>query len=284
MRYEIPAVRMAVALVKRLAEADRPMGASELARALGTNKNMAFRLLHTLKREGWVVPEDGAKYRLSLQPYHYASKPVARLGLRAAAAGPLRRLWEETGANCYAGVLDRDRVLYVEQFDAVGDIRFVTQVGGRYLLHCSAPGKVLLAHADAALFRRLTRSGFRRNTESTICDPSALRRELDAVARRGYATDFEEYSRGLMCFAAPVYDHADRVAGTVGLTVLTLDYAPEAMVRDLGPKVLRAAERASLQLGMNESAVGRFRQPLDLAAVPRSPAARPLQKSRRQRN
>jgi IclR family acetate operon transcriptional repressor len=257
--YEIPAVRRAVRLLKHLAEADHPLGVSELARRLGTNKNMVFRLLQTLKGEDWVVRETSGKYRLSLQPFHYASKVVNRMDLRRAGAAPLRALWEATGANCYLGVLDGDRVLYVEHLDAVGDIKVAAQVGGRYLLHCSAPGKVLLAHAPSEVFDRVVEAGLERHTDRTLCDPTALRDDLAEVRCRGWATDLEEYARGLMCVAAPAYNHADAVVGAVGLAVLTLHYTPERLVTELVPPVLRAAGEVSLAMGMNEAHADRFR-------------------------
>lgn len=219
---------------------------------------MVFRLLQTLEQQGWVLSDEQAKYRVSLQPFHYFSKPLRRLNLRQAAAGPLRQLWEETGENCYLGLLDGDRVLYADHYDATGDVRITAQVGGRYLLHCCAPGKVLLANSPQGLFNRLAQAGFQPNTDNTICAPAKLRRELKAVVRQGYALDCEEYTRGVICFAAPIYDHEDCVVGTIGVSVITLYYTVEELRRQLGPKVLRTAEEVSLKLGMAEDRVDRF--------------------------
>ncbi len=234
------------------------MGVSELSRELGTNKNMVFRLLHTLEEEGWVVQENGAKYRVSLQPFHHFSRPVGRTELRVTAADVLGELWRETGENCYLGILDDDSVLFVEHLDSVRDVRVVAQTGGRYLLHCSAPGKVLLAHAGGALFRRLADKGLRRNTDRTICDSKRLREELGRIVRQGYALDIEEYARGVMCMAAPIVDFADNVVGTVGVSVLALYYGDDEMVSQLGPKLMQAAEKISLRMGMSEDNAERF--------------------------
>ncbi len=66
--YFIPAVARATELLERLSVSHVPLGVSELSRELGTNKNMVFRLLHTLEKQGWIVQEDGPKYRVSLRP------------------------------------------------------------------------------------------------------------------------------------------------------------------------------------------------------------------------
>ncbi len=258
--YDIPTVRKAVALIKCLCEADGPMGVTEISRAVDTNKNMVFRLLHTLREEGWVVQKDGGLYAVSLQPYHYASKPVSRMDFRAAGIGPLERLWKVTGESCYLAVLDDDRVLFIEHLDGVREVRTAARPGGRYYLHCSAPGKVLLAHAGAALLGRLVEEGLDRNTESTICDPGVLAAEAARVREAGYAIDDEEYGRGMMCFAAPVYNYEDRVVGTIGASVLRLFYdSRDEMITRLGPVVMRAAEEISLQLGMDQARADRYR-------------------------
>jgi len=259
MSYEIPAVKKAIALIEHLCGSDRPLGVTDTSRALGINKNMAFRLLRTLHAVGWLVKEKGPTYRMSLRPFHYASQPANRLDLRTAGLGPLERLWRETEESCYLGVLDEDRVLYLEHLDAVGDISIAGHVGGRYVLNCSAPGKVLLAHAGEELFERLAAEGFERHTERTLCDPDKLRENMEEVRRQGYALDIEEYARGLMCFAAPIYDYSDNVVGSVGVSVLTLYYTPQQMVENLGPKVMRTALTISLQVGMSEKEKERFR-------------------------
>ncbi len=257
--YEVPATRKTVALLKCLCESEAPMSLTEIVRALGTNKNMAFRLLRTLVDEGWIIQEDGPTYRVSLQPFHYFSKPVGRMDLRTSAHEPLHQLWQETRESCYLGVLDEDRVLYLEHLDGKQAIRTSASVGGRYHLHCSAPGKVLLAHAERDLLERLSSAGLERNTSATICGRAALKRELKKVRQHGYAVDDEEYVRGLICFAAPIYDHTDRVVGSVGIAVLTLHYTAAEFVAALGPRVMRAAETISMRMGMSETAVDRFR-------------------------
>jgi len=249
-RYDVPALRQGIRLVELLCVSDRPLGVSQIGEALGINKSMVFRLLQTLVRSGWVIREgERQTYRMGLRPFHYASQPVERMDLAAAAAGPLRALWEATGESTYLGVLDDDRVLYLEHRNATGPVRIAGRVGGRYLLHCSAPGKVLLAHAGEELFRRLVRRGLERQTPRTICRPDVLRRQLREVVRRGFAVDLEEYAPGCLCYAAPVRDHAGRVVAALGVSVLTLHYTPERMSHRLGPRVREAAEAVSRTLG-----------------------------------
>jgi DNA-binding IclR family transcriptional regulator len=247
--YVIPAVARATELLEYLSASHLPLGVSELSRDLNINKNMVFRLLHTLQEQGWIVQEEGPKYRVSLRPFCRLSRTVQRMGLREAAAVPLRKLWEDTGEACYLAILDDDRCLFVDHLDSNHEIRAQGRVGGRYQLHSCAPGKVLLAYASSGLMDTVLSGPLQQNTTATITDGDELRRELARVVEQGYALDLEEYSRGMMCLAAPVVDAEEQVAGTIGITALTIYYSQAEMVSTLGPNVLRAASEASENMG-----------------------------------
>ena len=253
--YDVPAVRKAIRLFEVLSAARNPMGLSEIARAIDANKNMTFRLLTTLQDEGWVgAVQPGPQYRMTLAPFEVASRTVGQMTLKTAAAGPMRELWDEIGESLYLGILHEDTVLYIEHLDSRQDVRIAGAIGGRYPLHCAAAGKVLLAQAGDGLLNKLVAAGLERFTENTRCDPDDLRAELASVRERGWALDNEEYGRGILCFAAPISDHAGKVVGSVGTSVTTLAYTKERLVDELGPKVLTTARLISQNMGSSGSA------------------------------
>ncbi len=255
-RYDAPAVRLAVRLVECLADRGRPAGVSEAARALGTNKNMAYRLLSTLAREGWVRAEpDGAGYVLTLQPFRSAGKVVNRLDLVTAAEGPMRELRDALDEYVYLGVLHGDRVLFVRDLrPRAKPVQVAGGVGYDYPLHDNAPGKALLAWGGEPLLARVLRRGLRRTTPRTIADPDALRRHLAEVRRRGFALDLEENIPGVICLAVPVFDRDGAVAGTVGITTLTAFHAVKVLTGTMGPVVIETGRRISSALGYADPA------------------------------
>jgi len=260
-RYDVPAVRQVLQLLELLCESEQPLGVSQIGQALRMNKSMVFRLLQTLLKGGWVVRnEDRQTYQMGLRPFHYVSKPVGRMNLLVAANGPVRALWQATGESTYLGILDGDKVLYLEHLNATGTVQIAGKVGGRYTLHCSAPGKVLLAHAGEDLLNQLVQRGLERQTRHTICQPVRLRNHLKEVARQGYGVDVEEYAEGCICYAAPIRNYTGNVVAVVGLSVLTLYYTFERMCRELGPKVHEAARAISLALGYQDPP-GRMTKP-----------------------
>ncbi len=250
--YDVPAVRKALRLIELLCESEEPLGVSDIGQRLKLNKNMTFRLLRTLHAEGWIVQEDGPKYRMSLRPFHHTSKPVARMNLRTAAEGPLHELWRSAGESTYLVVLDGNRMLVLDHLDSTRDVRIAAKVGARYRLHCAAPGKVLLAHAGRSLLEELANEGFHRFTVHTMTTIDELREDLAKIIERGYALDLEEYADGLLCFAVPIFDYRGQVVGAVGISVLTLYYTSERMIEVLGSKVIATGKRISAALGHAE--------------------------------
>lgn len=252
-KYDAPAVRTALRILEVLSAAREPLGVSEVSRVLGQNKSLTYRLLSTLRDEGWVAAEEpGPRYRMTLVPFQVASQVVRGMDLRAAAAGPLRALWEPLGESVYLAVLHDDACLYLEHLDSRQSVRIAGMVGGSYPLHCAAPGKILLAYGDESLFQRVCDRGLPRRTENTLVRPAALRQELAEVRRRGWATDNEEFGRGILCFAAPVFDHRGSCVAAVGTSVTTIGRTIDDVIRQIGPQVIGAAQETSRILGMPE--------------------------------
>lgn len=247
--YEAPALRKGIRLLELLCDASRPLSVAKISQGLGLNKHMVLRMLGTLCDEGWVVQEEGPVYRVGLIPLHHFSKPIGRLDVVTAAEEPIDALWEATGETTYMSVRDDEWSMGVVVRQTRRDIQVAGRIGSRLLMHCCAPGKVLLAHSEPALVERLERKGLERQTDRTICDPVELRQHLEEVVRQGYATDNEEYLRGMLCLAAPVYDGQGRVVAAVGITTLTMFHSHASMVQEYRAPVLAACHRISRAMG-----------------------------------
>ncbi len=247
--YDVPAARKAIRLLELLCDSPEPLGIAEIARRLELNKNMVFRLVRTLVDEGWLVAENETTYRVGLLPLYHLSKPVQRIDVVAAAEGPLKELREKTGECVYLSVRDGDRCVCMAHRDSRHETQMSGRVGGRYLLHCGAPGKVLLAHTDKKEYDQIAAAGFERQTPATICDPDALWDHLQGVVRQGYAIDNEEYLRGMLCLAAPVYNYTETVVAGIGVTTLTLHHTAESMIEQCKAAVREAARKISIALG-----------------------------------
>ncbi len=250
--YDAPALRKGMRLLELLCETPKPLSIAQISQYLELNKHMVLRLLGTLCDEGWVVQEEGPVYRVSLVPLYHFSKPISRMDAVGAAEEPIHELWDLTGEATYMAIRDGNRSMGVMIRQTRRDVQVAGRIGSRLHMHSCAPGKVLLAHAEPELFDHLAQEGFQRHTDTTICDPAELRKHLEQVVRQGYATDNEEYLRGMICLAGPVFDYRGRVVASAGITTLTMFHSHESMLEAYTDVVLATCRRISRTLGYVE--------------------------------
>lgn len=124
-------------------------------------------------------------------------------------------------------------------------------IGTRWPAHATSTGKaVLAAHAPAA--RQDVASGrLARLTERTITSPTVLARELDRVARRGYATAVDELEHGYAAVGAAVHDALGRTIGAVSVGGPSARFSASRLMA-LGREVRAAAGRLSASLGYRD--------------------------------
>ncbi len=252
--YDVPGLRAGIRISRLLCESPKPLGLAELCQASGLSKHMVYRCLQTLLSEGLIIETGlGPKYEPSLLSFHYNSMPVARMNVTRATQEPLYALWEELNECVYLGVLHEDRILYLIHHEGGREIRSGGgRMGGRYYLHADAAGKVLVAYANDALRERLLDEGLEKLTPHTCADRESFLAELSRVRQQGYAIDHEEYIQGVICFAAPVFDYAGHVAGSICCSVLMLHYSIKEMQEKIGPLVLATSRRISATMGWSE--------------------------------
>lgn len=109
-------------------------------------------------------------------------------------------------------------------------------------IHASASGKVLLAYSPPE--RRaeiLATLDYRKFTDRTISNETALLEELERVKAAGFAVDNREYHYLLQCISAPVRKSGEVIA-TCSFSSLNLFlHSPEEMA----PNVVNTADRLS---------------------------------------
>ena len=111
------------------------------------------------------------------------------------------------------------QVVYLKKLPRVANTkRFPSAKGARRPAHCSTVGKVLLANREwEQLAPLLEAAGLRAFSPNTITDLGELAEELEALAERGYAYDYEESSTGLCYVAAPIYGRRAKVVAAASL-------------------------------------------------------------------
>jgi len=90
-------------------------------------------------------------------------------------------------------------------------------------LHCSALGKVFLAHGVATL----PKGRLEQHTAHTLTTRPAVAADLALVKERGYAITSEELEPGLVAIAAPIRSEEGDVIAAISVSGPTIRLTPD---------------------------------------------------------
>ncbi len=244
----VQSVDRALTILKLLAR-DGELGVSELAASLGVHRSTAFRLVATLESHDLVEQNsDRGRYRLGVGVLRLAGATSARLDLVRESRAVTPALARAVGETVNVAVLADREALYVDQVAGPSALQLHHWVGRRIPLHATSNGKVLLAHAPAALCEEVIGAGLPALAVRTVTDPGRLRAELAEVRLRGYATAVNELEDGLSAVAAPVLGADGSVIASLSASGPTFRM-PETAIAAVAEQVMAAAREVSVRMG-----------------------------------
>lgn len=204
-------------------------GVSEAAKVLELPKSTASELmseladLRLLKRAAVK-----GRYRLGWRLFELSQTLLDTTEFRIEARKVMEELVRRWGETVHLAVLDGAQAVYIEKVQPVPAVKIkITRSGTRLAAHCSAVGKLLLAHTDwEHVVERLEYHGMTAMTPNTITTLEELAGELERVRGRGYSYDREETLIGLCCVAAPIHDHTGEVVAAISISVPAYRFGP----------------------------------------------------------
>ncbi len=210
---------------------------SEIARRAELPLTTAHRLVGELRAAGALERDGDGEYRIGLRLWEIASLAPRGVPLREAALPFLEDLYEVTHENAQLGVREGHEVLYIERITGRRAIRVLTRVGGRFPLHASGIGLVLLAHAPEGVQREVLGGPLQRFTDHTITDPARLERVLAQVRKDGVAISDRQVTEDAMSVAARVTDSSGEIVAALSVVAK----AGDTVAARLAPAVRAAA-------------------------------------------
>src|SRR5579875_2028097 len=244
----IRSVAKALQILEAFDGEHRTLRVTDLARGLGLPKSTVHGLLRTLGARGvreWLVVEAG---RGPLGEVAGGMEETAKLGVRVGLSVVVLE------------AVESPRVLHTR-----GDVGVVAP------LYCTALGKAVLAFLPEEERERIGGAlTLRAYTPRTVGGREALRRELERIRVRGYATDVQEHEGDVRCVGggggggggegggggggwvgAPVRGGGGYPVGAVSVSG-PAQRMPLRRLGELGPRVVEVAEAIGRRLGGRE--------------------------------
>jgi DNA-binding IclR family transcriptional regulator len=230
--YSIRAVQRVCDLLDLLQQEPEGVSLARAAEFTKLPKSSAFRYLATLEERRYVErdPETGAfRLGLALLPMQARQLDV----LTRAARPHLERLQAEFQETANLGLLDGNRVIYLDIVESPHAMRLAQRPGDRDVLHATALGKAIAAHLPIEHVRAILRAdGMPKHTDRTITTQREYLEALEEVRGAGYALDDGENEIGTRCVAAALPDTTLPLAISVSAPAARLKHERVAVVAE----------------------------------------------------
>lgn len=187
-----------IRVLKAIASRADGMTMTEVARAVGVHRTVAYRLLLTLGHHSFVVPAEDGRFRVGVGVLELSS--LMRSDLQSAAQPHLRVLADRTRATAHLTVLDGSdavSVAIVEPQDT--EMHVAYRIGRRHPANVGAAGMAILAGRPAL---------------------SDERPEITTGRIQGYVASEGEIQLGAWGVAAPVPHGTMDAIASVGVVAL----------------------------------------------------------------
>ena len=250
--YNVRAVERAIQIMGCFDGKHQERGISEIAEVVGLHKATAHRIVTTLVNYGYLErAADGQKYRLGLELANLGFKVIRRMDLRREALPYMKQLVHEWDETCDLSIFDQGKIFYIEVLRGNHALTIAAAVGQWLPAHCTASGKLLLAHLPALEVDAILSQPLDSYTNNTITSPNELRRQLEIIRNQGYAVDYEEYELGICAIAAPICNSRGAVIAAIGGPSPTSRMTPER-ISEIAVAYKEAARAISYRMGCDQ--------------------------------
>ncbi|WP_246664986.1 IclR family transcriptional regulator [Neorhizobium sp. P12A] len=213
-------------LLEYLSALREAVSLSQIVQDLKLPKSSAHGLIQTLAARGHVVQDSTGRYMLVEASRHGFPFRRHEEPLVVTAIPFMERLRDESGETVLLGTMNAHCDLRrLAKCVSHHPVRYDVNMDAAITAHCTATGRVLLAHAPAeARDAYLSRVRFLSYTRYTITDVEQLREVLIRVRRDGYAINDQEFITGSTGIAAPIFDAEGNAIAAINLGTLTSRY------------------------------------------------------------
>ncbi len=244
------AVAKALDIIEALGKSESGYNLVELSNIVGIPHSTVHRLLNTLKKKGFVVQDaPSATYYLSGKFLRLQTTIYTKQSLILAAIPILNRLAQALPCYAHLGVLDEDRVIYIESRRHDPFQSEYLPPGRTAPVHSTALGKVMTAFLPPENRQRLfAQLVLEPVTPHTVTSLQQFTKQLDEIRERGYAFENQESRIGAGCVSAPVFNHTGAVVAAIS-TFWWFSQKPGDSYPEVAELVMSGALEISCSLG-----------------------------------
>ncbi|SIT46500.1 Transcriptional regulator, IclR family [Paraburkholderia ribeironis] len=239
----VRAVERALEILLAFKVGDRDLTVAELLTRVNLSRPTLYRLLNTLEQKGFIASEgEPQRFHLGSAVAHLGHVWMGAHSVAELAQPMLRNLWEKTSETVALFVPDGTYRVCVAEMESPQPLSFRRGVGYREKLVLGASGRTILSQMQ------LSADDLRRYVSEPNQDLSALLADIETIRAQGYGTSRHELIEGAVAVAAPFFNGANQIAGSLCI------FGPS--VRVTNERVLQFAESLKREASNLSRALG----------------------------
>ena len=217
----VRAVDRALEILMAFTSSDYELSAADLLKRVKLSRPTLYRLLNTLEQSGFVVSTgEPQKFRLGPSVGHLAHVWTSSLDVGVIAQPMMHRLRNATGETVALFLRQGVLRICVAELPSAHPLSFKRGVGYQEKIVLGASGRVILAFAN-----EISKPVENYAVHSKL-DPKSLTTELTKIRKQGYATSRDELIEGAVAVAAPFFNSAGQVTGSIAI------FGPSVRLKD----------------------------------------------------
>lgn len=234
-----------------MSKSEKYLTLTEISNELDIPKSSALDIIQTLLAKEFIELDnpEAKTYKIGISIFTVGAKSIQYNNLQEVASEVLTSLSQKTQKTIFLGVPKKDKVIYVSKLESDSPVQSSASIGSSNPMHLTGIGKAILAAMPTEEIAVLYQNEpYERRTEKSITTYEELVNHLTQVRQTGYAIDDKEGTEYIYCFAAPIYNHTNKVVAAVSIASLAEEIkAPEK--KAYPELVVAAALEISKKLG-----------------------------------
>lgn len=231
-----------ISVLESFRGAGGPLTLAQIAQRTGLTRSAAQRLVHTLRKLGYLtLTHDGHGFLLHL-PVLDLTHDYLRLNPLLRRASPfLLELRQQVRERVDLSLFDGARMVYASRLQSKREAFFATLVGNSVPSTSTSGGWAALALLpDAEIDAILAAAPLPALTPRTLIDPAAIRTQIAQTRRDGHALAVEQVLMGEVAIGMAIPDATGRPAGAIHVAGSLSEWTPEAFRRHVVPPLAEA--------------------------------------------
>lgn len=242
-RYGIPILAKGFEILELISQREQGITLMELVAELDFPKTSIYRILCSFEHMGYLRKNPATnRFVLTAKIFGLALSTLGNTSILELSYESMLKLRDDVGESVLLGIPVGNKVVALEQVLGSHEFSFTLRPGTKVPLHTSSPGKVLAAYAEAQERQRMLDSiEYEVFNERTISNRAQMEREIDKVLACGYGVDLGEELTGVVCIAAPIFNHMGKAIASIWIT------GPEGRLKNRDFEKIAASVMASGQ-------------------------------------